>query len=139
MQEHANLSVAHLLADRLDRRLALRLVGRVDVEELRLAPHRFDLALQIRHVSQPRASIQVHPDDVHPTLGERERHALTEPAGCSEDQGPPIEGESVFVAVAHGARRYFARRSAASSSPSATSTDATRDVAAILASCAAAS
>src|SRR6267378_4929460 len=80
--------VQSLLRELAEYLVALLFVGRVDVEVLRLTAEPLDIAADLGDMLEAGFAVQVDADDVVPRLRERPRRSLTEPAGCSENQGP---------------------------------------------------
>ena len=67
---------------------ALRFVGRVDVEVLRLAAEFLDVAANLGHVLEAGLAVEVDAGDVVARLGERTRRAFTKSTGCPQNEGP---------------------------------------------------
>ena len=73
---------------------ALFLVGRVDVEEDRLAPERPDLTGDALGVGERRLAVEVDAEDVEPRARERQAHRLAEPGGGAQRQRPAAQTDA---------------------------------------------
>ena len=97
MQEHADRSrLAALLEHALHGRRRLRAllgVGRVDVEEHRLAPEGADLAGDALGVGERRLAVEVDAEDVEPGAGQGQADGLAEAGGGAQDQRPAAQAE----------------------------------------------
>jgi hypothetical protein len=97
----AGLSPFESLPERSEDLCALLVVGRVGVEEVRLASERLDPRADLLHVAHAGAPVQVHARDVVPVLGEGQSGCLTETAAGAQDQRPALAFVSHGVLLSH--------------------------------------